>query len=172
MNKISLAVAVLLLSLTGNASAANSLNTGVMGLNVSLSNTNTPADFMLNGRYLAAKDMALLAGFGLAMVDNAGKKHTDIGFTFGARKYMKTEDFAPFIGGKFQYMSTGTAAGDVTDLGFGVEAGAEYFVGKQFSVEGSVGFGYVSSETKTGVTTIKNTTLGTRSFSMGANFYF
>jgi len=86
---------------------------------------------------------------------------------------MKTDDFAPFIGGKFQYMSTGAAAGDVTDLGFGVEAGAEYFVGKQFSVEGSVGFGYGSSEYKPAVgASSKNTTLGTRSFSMGANFYF
>jgi len=185
MKNFSLAGATLVLAMTaGNASAANSLNTGAMGLNVGFTNASsisgsggTPADFMINGRYFIGKDMAVMAGVGLSINDSgapANSKSTDVGFMAGIRKYIKTDDFAPFVGGKFQYLSTRQAGFDVTDFSFGVEGGAEYFLGKQFSVEGSVGFGYASSESQpaAGGPTTKATALGTRSYNVGANFYF
>ena len=185
MNKISLAGAALVLATAaGNASAANSLNTGAMGLNAGFTNAasisgsgGAPADFMINGRYFIGKDMAVMAGVGLSINDSgapANSKSTDVGFMAGIRKYIKTDDFAPFVGGKFQYLSTRQGTNDVTDFSFGVEAGAEYFLAKQFSLEGSVGFGYASSESKpaAGGTTTKATALGSRSYNVGANFYF
>ena len=182
MNKISLAVAASVLALAaGNASAANSLNTGTMGLNVgfsdatSLGNIGTPASFMINGRYFTGKDVAVMAGIGLSINDSGAAnnaKNTDVGFMVGIRKYMKTEDFAPFVGGRFQYMSTRQGGNDLTDLYFGIEAGAEYFLAKQFSLEGSVGFGYASSEIQNAGGTTKATALGSRSYNVGANFYF
>lgn len=189
MNKISLAGAALVLAMAaGNASAANSLNTGSMGLNVGFTNASsisgsggTPADFMINGRYFIGKDMAVMAGVGLSINDSgapANSKSTDVGFMAGIRKYMKTDDLAPFVGARFQYLSTRQTVGatpfDVTDFSMGVEGGAEYFLGKQFSLEGSVGFGYASSESQpaAGGTTTKATAFGTRSYNVGANFYF
>ena len=184
MKKISLAGATLVLAMAaGSASAANSLNAGTMGLNVgfisatAMGGSGTPADFMINGRYFIAKDVAMMAGVGLSINDNgqaANSKSTDVGFMAGIRKYLKTEDLAPFVGGRFQYLSTRQAGLDVTDFSFGVEAGAEYFLGKQFSLEGSVGFGYASSESQpaAGGVRIKATALGSRTYNVGANFYF
>jgi Outer membrane protein beta-barrel domain len=185
MNKISLAVVALVLAMaTGNASAANSLNTGSMGLNVGFASFSsisggggTPADFMINGRYFIGKDMAVMAGIGLSINDSGtatNSKNTDVGFMAGIRKYIKTDDFAPFVGGRFQYLSTRQAGIDYTDFSFGVEAGAEYFLAKQFSVEGSVGFGYASSEQQAaaGGPTTKATAFGSKSYNVGANFYF
>jgi hypothetical protein len=184
MNRISLAGATLVLAMAaGNASAANSLATGTMGLNVGFSNatslggSGTPAQFMVNGRYFIGKDLAVEAGVGLSIADNgqpANSKYTDVGFMAGVRKYLKSEDLAPFVGARFQYLSTRQNANDVTDVYIGAEAGAEYFLAKQFSLEGSVGFGYGSSESKpvAGGTSVKATALGTMSYNVGANFYF
>lgn len=184
MNKLVLAGATLALAMAaGSASAANSLNAGTMGLNVGFTNatsmggSGTPADFLINGRYFIAKNMAVLAGVGLNIVDSgaaANAKSTDIGFMVGVRNYMKTDDLAPFIGGKLQYLSTRQGANDVTDFSIGVEAGAEYFLGKQFSLEGSVGFGYASADFKpvAGGTSVKATGFGSKTFNVGANFYF
>jgi hypothetical protein len=188
MNRISLAGATLVLAIAaGNASAANSLATGAMGLNVgftnatALSGSSTPAAFMINGRYFIAKDTAVMAGVGLSINDSGvspNSKSTDVGFMAGIRKYLKTEDLAPFVGARFQYLSTqqgvGGGANDVTDFALEAEAGAEYFFAKQFSLEGSVGFGYSSSESQPsgGGATTKATSLGTTSYNVAANFYF
>jgi hypothetical protein len=184
MNKISLAGAAMVMALAaGNAFAANSLNTGAMGLSVGFTNSTaiggsgTPSDFMINGRYFIGKDMALIAGIGLSINDSgaaANAKNTDVGFMAGIRKYLKTDDFAPFLGARFQYLSTRQGGNDVTDFAMGVEGGAEYFFAKQFSLEGSVGFGYASSESQPagGGATTKATAFGTRSYNVGANFYF
>ena len=184
MNRISLAGAALVLAMAaGHASAANSMNTGTKGLNVgfsnatSLGNIGTPATFMLNGRYFMAKDTAVLAGIGLSINDSgaaANSKNTDIGFMGGIRKYLKTEDLAPFVGARFEYLSTRQGTNDVTDFYLGAEAGLEYFLAKQFSLEGSVGFGYESAESQpaAGGATTKATALGSRSYNIGANFYF
>lgn len=184
MNKISLAGASLALALAaGNAYAANSMTTGAMGLNIGFTNataiggSSTPAAFMINGRYFIAKDMAVTAGVGLSINDSGAptnSKSTDVGFMAGIRKYLKTDDLAPFVGGRFQYLSTRQGTDDVTDFALEAEAGVEYFLAKQFSLEGSVGFGYSSSESKpaAGGTTTKATAFGTKSYNVAANFYF
>ncbi len=120
-----------------------------------------------------------MAGFGLQMVDNGGpanSKSTNIGLMGGFRKYLRTDELAPFIGGRLQYLSTRNQAtvSDVTDLSILAEAGAEYYLGKQFSLEGSVGAGYASQESKlvVGGTSTKATGLGTVTYNLSANFYF
>ena len=134
-------------------------------------NVNTTDNFIINGKYLASKDFAILGGFGLAIA-GGDAKGTDIGILLGVRKYLKTDDFAPFVGGRFNYLSTNDS--NTTGLQFLGEVGAEYFLGKQFSIEGRVGFGFSSLETKLVPSTVtsKVTSLGTSTASISANFYF
>ncbi|MBI3480393.1 MAG: DUF3575 domain-containing protein [Nitrosomonadales bacterium] len=174
MKKIILAGTALTLAMAaGSAAAAPAA--GTFGLNVDLN-----SDFKVTGKYFVAKDMAVLGGLGLSIRDNgsaANSKSTDIGFMFGARKYLKTDDFAPFIGGRLTYSTTRdvpTGGTEYTDFGIGFETGAEYFLGKQFSLEGKVGFGYASHEFKTvgAATSTKMTALGSSTAALSANFYF
>ncbi|MDX8385957.1 MAG: hypothetical protein R8M11_05520 [Gallionella sp.] len=168
-----------LATMTGTASAAPTV--GKYGINVDLTNSTTvagtPSIFMIKGKYVMTKDTAILAGFGMQMVDTGAatnSKNTDIGFMFGIRQYMKTKQFSPFLGGKIQYLSTRQGTTDVTDLGLLIEAGAEYFLAKQFSLEGSVGGGYVARETQpaAGGATTKASNIGTISYNLSANYYF
>ena len=171
------------------AAAANGPTAGSFGINVgfiqatAVGNTTTPADFMINGKYFITKDMAVLAGVGLVMVDNgapSNSKSTNIGFQGGFRKYLKTDDLAPFVGGRLQYLGTrgacpsGVGACDVTDFALMAEAGAEYYFRKQFSLEASVGAGYASAEFKpvAGGASTKATAFGTTMFNVSANFYY
>jgi hypothetical protein len=151
-----------------------------MGLNIALgdkgvSGTGTSNDFIISGKYFIAKDMALIAGLGLG-INGGDAKGTDLGFTVGARKYLKSDDLAPFVGARFAYSTTGDSAmpgGKTVTLGLLAEAGAEYFLSKQFSLEGRVGFGYLSAETTTGAAAaFKGTRIGTESLGISANFYF
>jgi hypothetical protein len=48
--------------------------------------------------------------------------------------------------------------------------GAEYFIGKQFSLEGSVGLGFGQSRDR--LTDADDTYFGTRTVGVRANFYF
>jgi hypothetical protein len=177
------------------SAAANGPTAGSFGVNVgftqptaagsvaAVSNT-SPRDFMINGKYFISKDMAVLAGVGLVIVDSGqaiNSKSTNIGFQGGIRKYLKTDELAPFVGGKLQYLSTRVGAGgglngaqDVTDFALMAEGGAEYFLSKQFSLEGSIGFGYSSSESQpaSGGASTKATAFGSTMFSVSANFYF
>ena len=177
MKKIVLAGATLALAMTaGSALAANSLVKGTLGLNVPVQNNQTD-NFMINGKYLVTNDLAVLAGFGLR-VAGGDAKGTDIGLSGGIRKYLKTDDFAPFVGGRLIYTSTNDS--NTTDLSLMAEAGAEYFLAKQFSIEGRIGFGYTSNETKTitivgftpVTTTAKTTYIGTGTLGLSANYYF
>jgi hypothetical protein len=167
MKKIVLASATLVLAMAaGSVSAANSLNSGTFGITV-----DTTDNFMINGKYFVAKDMAVLGGLGIRIA-GGDAKGTDIGLMAGVRKYMKNEDLAPFVGGRFEYISTNDS--NTKNLNLIAEAGAEYFVGKQFSLEGRVGFGYTSQDDKnpiSGVTT-KATYIGTGRVGISANFYF
>lgn len=181
MKKIALAGATLAIAMmSASALAANSLVAGAMGVNIAMpdsgvtANTNgTSGDFVISGKYFMARDMALIAGFGLG-INGSDAKGTDIGFIAGARKYLKTDDFAPFIGARFTYGSLGdSATTKVNVMGILGEAGAEYFVSRQFSVEGRVGFGYQSVErTPAGGATTKATRIGTESLGVSVNFYF
>ncbi len=151
------------------------------GINIDLTNSTTvsgtPSMFMIKGKYMMEKNVAVLGGFGLRLTDTGAAtnaKHTDIGFMFGIRRYVKAKEFSPFIGGKFQYLSVRTGATtNITDLGLLIEGGAEYFLGKQFSLEGSVGGGFISREIKpaAGAST-KATFIGTTSYNLSANYYF
>ena len=184
---LALAMAAGSASAASAAAAANGPTAGSFGINVgfiqatAVGDTTTPADFMINGKYFITKDMAVLAGVGLVMVDSgapSNSKSTNIGFQGGFRKYLKTDDLAPFVGGKLQYLSTrtgfGTNAQDVTDFALMAEAGAEYYFRKQFSLEASVGAGYASAEFKpvAGGPSTKATAFGTTTFSVSANFYY
>ena len=181
MKKIVLAGAGLALAMvSGSAAAANSMTAGTMGVNIGMNDTGVTAgsstnnNFVVSGKYFMAKDMALLAGVGFGM-NGSDTKGTDIGFVVGARKYLKTDDFAPFIGARFTYVAVGDSAntnGKSTGMGVLGEAGAEYFFDKSFSIEGRVGFGYQSIENTTGATTSKSTRIGTESLGISANFYF
>ena len=172
MKKLASLGATLVLALSaGSVSAANSLNAGTFGINV-----DTNDHSIINGKYLVTKDLAVLAGFGLAVRNNTvgpvSISSTDTSFLIGVRKYLKTDDFAPFVGGRFTLVTTNDS--NTTDLEFLGEAGVEYFVGKQFSIEGRVGFGFRSTETQFPPSTIteKDTIFGSSSASISANFYF
>lgn len=183
MKNIVLAGATLALALAaGSAAAAGGTAQGNFGLNVPLSKetiSGQPIDFMLNGKYFIAKDMAVIAGFGLNIIDTGAAtnaSYTAIGFKAGMRKYMKTDEFAPFIGGNFQYISTRdtTGATDISAIAIVAEAGAEYFFAKQFSVEGSVNFGYLTADLEPvgGGATTDTSGFGTAAVNLSANFYF
>jgi hypothetical protein len=177
MKKIALAGAVLAL-VAGNALAAGGTpNTGTFGLNVGIGSTDPATDFVLSGKYFLARDMAVLAGVGIQFADNGAATNntsTNIGFLGGIRKYLKTDDLAPFIGGQLGYISTKQAntGADQSNFSIGAEAGAEYFLSRSFSFEGSVFAGYTSQSLKLGGVTNKSTTFGTSRANLSVNFYF
>ncbi len=164
-------VVVMILSIgAGAATAANSLKQGTIGLNVNVND-----DFLISGKYFIMKDLAVLAGLGIG-IKGGDAKGTDIGMGAGARKYLRTDDFATFVGGFLFYSSTQDS--NQKALRLMGEFGAEYFLNKEFSIEGSAGFGYTSQETKTpaapgvAATSNKETTVGTQRFGLSVNFYF
>ncbi len=164
---VALSVALILGIGIGTAAAATtSLKQGTMGLSVDVNN-----DFVMEGRFFVQNDLAILADFGFGIKGDDGEG-TDIGLGAGIRKYLRTEDLAPFVGGTVFYSST--QDGNVKNLAILGMFGAEYFLHKQFSVEGSVGFGYSSEETKNPVTGASTTVtnIGTERLGLSLNFYF
>jgi opacity protein-like surface antigen len=190
MKKIAL-VAGILLVLSGSAMAANSLNSGSKGISIGFGDSilnhvasptdplpqNPPVD--ISGRLFVARDMAITAGLGF-QINSGDVKGTYFSFNVGGRKYLKTDDFAPFVGVQFSYLTydaklkgAGDAFyGDASLWDLSVMAGAEYFLGKQFSIEGSIGAGIGMSTTKIAGTSYDSTYLGTRNFGIRGNFYF
>ena len=168
MKKFTLAGAVMLLTMAaGSVLAENSLNVGVMGLNIT-----TQDNFLINGKYFIEKDMAVLGGFGLGIA-GGDAKGTDISLLAGVRKYLKTSDFVPFVGGRLQHVTTNDS--NDTTLIITAEAGVEYFVVKQLSIEGRIDFGYRSREFDSpilGVRTTKVVNFGSGAAALSANFYF
>jgi len=145
-------------------SGTNSLKAGTIGLNFDVNN-----DFTISGKYFIMNDLAVLAGFGIG-IKGGDAKGTDIAILAGARKYLTTDDFAPFVGGGFEYRSTQDSC--QKDLAILAQAGAEYFMHKQLSIEGSIGFGYLSTTTKAPLAANKDTTIGTQRANLSVNFYF
>jgi len=176
-----LTLALVLVIGISSAFAANSMKEGTMGLSFGPGG----GDFMVTGKFFAQSDLAILASFGLGIA-GGDAKGTDIGLGVGVRKYLKVDDFAPFVGGGFSYKSTNDS--NTKDLTLNANFGAEYFFHKQVSIEGSVGFGYGSSETKTTSTdtqtiggfpvttssssTFKSSMIGTQDLGLRINFYF
>lgn len=145
-----------------NASAANSLHQGAFGLNVEVNSTP-----MISGKYMLANDLAILAGLGLSVHGVGGDdKGTDILIGVGAHKYLKVADFAPFIGGRIGFGSTNDS--NTKSFILQGEAGAEAFLLKQLSLEGTVAFGYTYSKTNGN----KSGMLGTSTAGVSLNYYF
>ena len=174
MKKIAIVGATLALAFAaGSASAANSMASGTLGLNVPVYSTppaaGVPINSLISGKYFVGKDMAILGGFGFLSGGPSGSTTTTFSILAGMRKYMNTNDFAPFVGGVFEYSSTsGTPSSNSMSLA--VEGGAEYFLAKQFSIEGKVGFGYIAVDP--GAPTAKSTYFGTTTSNLSVNYYF
>lgn len=173
MKKIALAVATLgLVMMTGSSFAANSLNAGTFGLNIPLitttatTNTNIQSP-LISGKYFLAKDMAVLGGVGFSSGGASGASSTTFALMGGMRKYLKVDDFAPFIGGFLGYETTSSnPSSSATTLT--AEGGAEYFLAKQFSIEGKVGLGFRSVKRAA----VKSTFFGTSTATLSVNYYF
>lgn len=171
MKKIALVGATLALVMAaGTASAANSMSVGTLGLNVPVvTSAATPPNPLISGKYFFAKEMAVLGGVGFSSGGPSGTTVTTFSVLGGVRKYLNTNDFAPFVDGVLEYSSTsGTPSS--SNMSLAAEAGAEYFLAKQFSVEGKVGFGYLSNDP--GAPTAKTTYFGTTTANLSVNFYF
>lgn len=164
----------------GSAFAANSLQSGSMGISVGMgdsafSHKTLPGGGIINdvvdisGRYFVAKDMAITAGFGL-QIDGGDADATYLSISGGFRKYLKADDFAPFFGGKFTFakVEDDVAGVDVDVLDLEASFGAEYFFSRQFSMEGAIGVGLGQIS----IGNADDTYFGTRTVGVHANFYF
>jgi hypothetical protein len=193
MKKIAVLAVVMIMAagLAGSAYAANSLNAGAKALSIgfgdsALNNVANPTDAQprnpivdISGRLFISKDTAITGGFGFQL--NSGDVDgTYLSLNAGIRKYLKTDDFAPFVGGQFSYITydaeAKNAAGvsrtyaDYSAWEFAGILGAEYFLSKAFSIEGSIGVALGSG--KDSVSHNDTTYLGTRNMGVRANFYF
>ena len=127
---------------------------------------NTTSNTMISGKIFTDKNTAILGGLGLIKTGSA----TDIYAMGGVRKYVIKDaksTFLPFIGGRTWYSSLKSM--NVKSYGLMGEAGAEFFLDRQFSIEGMVGFGYGKSMFSAGSSSSR---LETATFSLAANFYF
>jgi len=189
MKKITIIAVVVLMmfALTGSAFAANSLSQGSKGISVGMGDsvfghaatpggtdvTNPVVD--ITGRYFVSKDVAIYGGFGLQM-NSSDYEGTYLSLTFGARKYLSTNDFAPFVGGQISYVSenmknqVGVKIADITVFDVAGLLGAEYFFSKNFSVDGAIGIGL--GQASNDVNNTDTTYIGTRTVGVHANFYF
>ncbi len=183
MKRIAIAVVMVLLAFSGSAFAANSLHQGAFGISVGMGdsvfshsaipNANVAINNVvdLQARFLAAKNLALYGNFGFQN-DGGDADATYISLGIGARMYLKTDDFAPFVAGQLSYVSVKSdpKVADISVIDVAGLFGAEYFVGKQFSLEGSVGVGI--GQAKDDLSKVKDTYFGTRTVGVRANFYF
>lgn len=172
MKKVVLSVVASVMVMGSTAFAGgNSLGEGSKSLGFETANSRT----MVIGKYGISQDMAVVGGFGFSSTSSnapGASGVTELGLAVGARKYLKVDDFAPFVGGSLAYTSNPNGVKDSSSLGIQVDFGAEYFLAKQFSLEGSVGIAYGSATTKVGTTDVTNTSFGTTRSAIGANLYF
>lgn len=177
---------VMMMGLAGGAFAANSLSAGSKAISIgfgdsALNNVANPTDTQprnpivdISGRLFVSKDTAVTGGIGLQM--NSGDLDgTYLSFNAGIRKYLKTDDFAPFVGAQFSYITYDAKLNDVKIADYTAYEvaglfGAEYFLSKAFSIEGSVGVAF--GHGKNDQTNEDTTYIGTRNFGVRANFYF
>lgn len=166
---------------TGSAfAAANSLRAGTLGFNVGFGDSvlGNNGVMTISGKYFITNDLAIVGGVGSQYSSgDLDKDFTSV--SAGARKYFNTDDFAPFIEGKFTYAhEKNTLPGnnfDQTALDLSFIFGGEYFLHKQFSIEAGVGLGFGTAEIKpaTGAGASQDYTyFGTRTVGVSANFYF
>lgn len=178
MKKLFVAALVLATALVFGAGVASAAgpDSGSMGISVGMGNSvfGDTGLVRIAGKYFIDKDLALLAGFGFQTT--SGDVDADIfSFQVGARKYFGTGELAPFVGGRISYETfedtTDPANPEDQDaIDILAEFGAEYFLGKQFSFEGSVGLGFGTVDDNAAGTDY--TYMGTRTVGVAANFYF
>ncbi|MFP4611422.1 MAG: hypothetical protein ACLFQT_10410 [Thiohalophilus sp.] len=156
-------IAALVFSST--AAADNSLHAGAKAINVSITDEELPTGFLLKGKYFTSNDMAIIAGAGIS-INGSDADGTDISLLGGVRSYMGRGDFATFYGGMITY--TDFDATNTSQLAFLGEFGGEYFVGRQFSMEGSLRAGYATTDV--GALTVSS--LGTFGGQVSLNYYF
>ncbi len=159
--------------------AANSLRAGSLGFNVGFGDSvlGNNGVVTITGKYFITNDLAIVGGVGSQYSSgDLDKDFTSV--SAGARKYLRNDDFAPFIEGKFTYAhekNTVTDNIDRTALDLSFIFGGEYFLHKQFSIEAGVGLGFGTAEIKqpaTAATSQDYTYFGTRTVGVSANFYF
>lgn len=168
----------------GSAFAANDLQQGKMGVSVGMGDSvfahktmpesngfvNDVVD--INGRYFVARDLAITGGFGLQL-DGSDAKGTYISINGGVRKYLKVDDFAPFVAGQISLISNKVDSdNNITIIDLAAMFGAEYFLNKQFSLEGAVGVGLGTADVKVAGNSNTDTYIGTRTVGVRANLYF
>jgi hypothetical protein len=194
MKRIAIIAVVVLMAaaLAGSAFAANSIAQGSKGISVgmgdslfthkvaptdtagfNISSGNDVVD--ISGRFFVGKDVALMLGAGLQL-NSGDAEGTYLSLSFGARKYLSTNDFAPFVGGQLSYVmadgdnAAGVTVYDVSIFDLAALFGAEYFFSKNFSLEGAIGVGL--GQWNNDVNNTDGTYLGTRTVGVHANFYF
>jgi len=194
MKRIAIIAVVVLMAaaLAGSAFAANSIAQGSKGISVgmgdslfthkvaptdtagfNISSGNDVVD--ISGRFFVGKDVALMLGAGLQL-NSGDAEGTYLSLSFGARKYLSTNDFAPFIGGQISYVTAdgdnaaGVTVYDVSIFDLAALFGAEYFFSKNFSLEGAIGVGLGQWNDDT--SNSDGTYLGTRTVGVHATFYF
>ncbi len=183
--KVSSAVAIALGLGMGNAYAQNSLRNGSFALNMQISDSavsenvfvtdpspaanNVESPLMIGGKFMLSSKSAVVLGFGLGIHGGDGSG-TDVAIKGGYRSYMKTADFAPFLGGFFAMKSYND--GDISETYLMGELGAEYFLNSKFSVEGSAYVGHGSVKFDNGTTSATDTRLGTYGTTVSVNYYF
>jgi hypothetical protein len=174
---------ILIAALSGSAFAANSMQPGKFAISVGMGdnvfshkaipNVNAMINDVvdINARFFVEKDMAIYGGFGL-QTDGGDADGTYLSITVGARKYLKVDDFAPFIAGQLSYITVKSDPNivDLSIIDLAALFGAEYFVGSRFSLEGAVGVGL--GQAKDDLSNADDTYFGTRTVGVRANFYF
>ena len=155
------------------AGTGTSLKAGTFGFNVgfgdsSLGNTGV---IMISGKYFLENDVALIAGVGF-QASSGDLDANYFGISAGVRKYLRIDEFAPFVEGRFSYVTETIDINGIDRDTFDVSAlfGAEYFLNRQFSIEGSVGLGFGSVNDN--ISNNDYTYFGSRTVGVSANFYF
>lgn len=186
MKKLAIAAmaVVLIMGLgAGSASAASSsssssLKAGTLGFNVGFGDSvfGNNGVVTISGKYFITSDLAIVGGVGSQF--SSGDLDSDFSsLSGGARKYFRTDDFSPFVEGKFTYAhEKNTVDNNIDKTAFDLSFifGGEYFLHRQFSIEAGVGvgFGTVSVKSPTSAPSQDYTYFGTRTVGVSANFYF
>ncbi len=170
IKKLVLPIVVGLL-ISATAAAENSFRSGAKAINLTVKSTadaillSDAFDTRLKGKFFTSSNMAIMFGVGLN-INGGDANGTDISLMGGARSYKSRGDYATFFGGLISY--TDVEAANTTELAILGEFGGEYFLGRQFSVEGSLRAGYVSTD----VGPFNYTNLGTFGGQVSLNYYF
>jgi hypothetical protein len=155
------------------AETGTSLKAGTFGFNVGFGDSSLGNNgvIMISGKYFLAGDVALIAGFGF-QISSGDEDARLFGISAGVRKYLKISEFAPFVEGRFSYITERIDIQGIDRDTFDVAGvfGAEYFLHRQFSIEGSVGLGF--GHVNDNISNNNFSYFGSRTVGVSANYYF